>query len=159
MHTAPAVHLSLEADTPWRVGLCLLCAAAAATPVIWLVLWLQPAPGGALAGGAVAACVTAALLWRGADHGAAALAWDGTQWWLQGQGGAQPRAGRVQLMIDFGAWVLLRFMPAPAAQPGTRACWLALSQARHRPHWHALRCALHAVSSTRAAAADVPRRG
>jgi hypothetical protein len=159
MHTAPAVHLSLEADTPWRVGLCLLCATAAATPAAWLALWLQAPPLGALGVAALAALPALVLPWRRAVPDAAALAWDGAQWWLYPRGQAQPQAGRVRLMMDLGLWLLLRFAPLPApapAVPGVR--WLALSQSRHGSHWHALRCALHAPEST-APAADAPRRG
>ena len=161
MRTAPAVHLSLEADTPWRVGLCLLCAAAAAAPLAWSMLWLRMPPGAALGGGVAVALGTAGMLWQRLDHGTVALAWDGAQWWLQGRGDVQPHAGRMQLMIDLGTWVLLRFMPAPApaAQPGARGHWLALSQTRHRPHWHALRCALHGASPADGVAGDTPRRG
>ena len=155
MRTAPAVHLSLEADTPWRVGLCLLCAAAVATPAAWLALWLKVPPLPALGAAALAALPALVLPWRRAVPNACALAWDGAQWWLHPRGAGQPRPGRVQLMLDLGLWLLLRFTPLPAP-PASGARWLALSQSRHAPHWHALRCALHAPPTTESAA-QAPR--
>jgi hypothetical protein len=137
MRTAPAVHLSLEADTPWRAGLCLLGAAAAASLLLWLALWAHTPLLVALGAAAAAALTRAVLLWR------------------RGGGDAEPRAGQVQLMVDLGAWLLLRFHPAQ----GAREHWVALSQARHRPHWHALRCALHARADVQGGAAGVPRQG
>jgi hypothetical protein len=153
MRTAPAVHLSLEADTSWRVGLCLLGAAAAASPLMWLALWLLVPPLAALGVAAAVALLVAGLLWRRSGVSARALAWDGAQWWLLARDESAPRAGRVQLMIDLGAWLLLRFR---AARGDARGHWLALSQARHRPHWHALRCALYAHGVAANAAAGVP---
>jgi hypothetical protein len=142
MRTAPAVHLSLKADTPWRVGLCLLCAVAAAVPAAWAALWLHAPPLGALGAAAAAALPAAVLPWRRVVSDATVLAWDGAQWRLSLRSLAQPVEGRAQLMIDLGPWLLLRFTPVDA---GLHGRWLALSQSRYRPHWHALRCALHAV--------------
>lgn len=152
MRTAPAVHLSLEADTSWRVGLCLLSAAAVASPLMWLALWLQAPPLAALGAAVPGALLVAGLLWRRSGVAARALAWDGAQWWLLARGESAPRAGRVQLMIDLGAWLLLRFRAVQSARGDARGHWLALSQAHHRPHWHALRCALYAHGAAKAAA-------
>jgi hypothetical protein len=154
MRTAPAVHLSLEADTPWRVGLCLLGAAAAASLLLWLALWSHTPLLVALGAAAVAALTGAVLLWRRGGGDAVTLAWDGAQWWLRRRGEAEPRAGQMQLMVDLGAWLLLCFHPVQ----GACAHWVALSQARYRPHWHALRCALHARADVQGGAAGAPRQ-
>ncbi|WP_157263693.1 hypothetical protein [Azohydromonas aeria] len=161
MRTAPAVHLTLEADTPWRVGLCLLGAAAAAVPVLGLALRLELAPAWAFGAAAAAALAGGAWPWRRRAPQAAALAWDGAQWqlWLRGQ--ARPCAGRAQLMIDLGPWLLLRLCPTPSGAPrAARGHWLALSRSRHAAHWHALRCALHArPPAAEGAATGAPRQG
>jgi hypothetical protein len=155
MRTAPAVHLPLEADTPWRVGLCLLFALTAATLAAWAASWLRASPLLTL-GAALGAALPAGMLpWRSLPAGATALAWDGTQWQLHLRDPVQTVQGRAQLMIDLGTWLLLRFVPADAA---LRVCWLALSRSRHGPHWHALRCALHAAVPSDAAS-DGPQRG
>ncbi|WP_298231525.1 hypothetical protein [uncultured Azohydromonas sp.] len=120
---------------------------------MWLALWLQAPPLAALGAAVVVALLMAGLLWRRSGVAACALTWDGAQWWLLARGESAPRAGRVQLMIDLGAWLLLRFR---AVQGDARGHWLALSQARHCPHWHALRCALYAHGAAANAAAGVP---
>ncbi len=66
---------------------------------------------------------------------------DADQWQLV-QGSKGPAmAGEVQIALDFGAWLLLRFVPDTA---GGRSRWLAVQRRGLEPHWHALRCAVYA---------------
>ena len=87
------------------------------------------------------AAVTAAWVWRSVRRngaGAGALAWDGAVWhWAAPS--AQPLAGELRVMIDLGAWMLLRFAPH---ESGRRAAWLPVSRRQAGPAWSQWRATL-----------------
>jgi hypothetical protein len=78
------------------------------------------------------------------------LDWDGSCWRLQAPG-SDERRGSVVLMLDLGAWMLVRFR-ATDAQPWRGAVWLPLSRRVAADAWSALRVALYAPQPARPAA-------
>jgi len=68
------------------------------------------------------------------------LRWDGQDWLLvSGAGDRLQRRGDVELMLDLGPWMLVRFLP----QAGMgRTAWLSLTAGADRARWAALRGAL-----------------
>jgi hypothetical protein len=139
MRAAPAVQATLSPDRGW-----LACARGlAALALAGLAAWAAQGLGGpgwatalAAAGAALAGLLAGARL-VGAHTGT--LRWDGAAWSWQPLGAAQPLAGRIEVMIDLGPWMLLRLQSVEA---GT--LWLPLAQSACGPAWRALRSALHA---------------
>jgi hypothetical protein len=121
-----------------RFGIIACHALAGGSLVGWLPSSLLDL---AMSPGATAITVGAAAL-AGSLIGAAAgakawtppvgpLRWNGREWSLAGQ------TGQVEVRIDAGPWMLLRFR---SADSGT--VWFTLDSRTHADAWHALRIAL-----------------
>ena len=137
MRTAPPVDAPVSAGRAERCLSAALYALAAASAAIGIGSALELEPGWlpTLLAAAVAACCGAAS-WR-APRGR--LRWDGRGWLLVGVAGeAQPLA-RLQLQLDLGRWVLLRWQGTGRARP----VWASL-RAADAADWHGLRVALAA---------------
>lgn len=137
----PAFSLGVVSGAAWRAGLLALLLLTATVAAAWLVE-LRAAELG------VAALVGLSVLLLGLTTAAltllhtrpATLRWDGRQFAL----GEPPLDGKVDVCLDVGGWLLLRFRPAGSRHPWT-AAWLPVSAAGcDASQWHALRCALHA---------------
>ena len=123
-----------------------------------LAAWLLASPLGELAwvrvGVAVAAIATVALaasLWR---QSAVRLRWDGLAWTVAAAAGSGPEEpGRMELAIDLGSFLLLRFRPAGRSGP-TAVRWSPVGRAGLEREWHAFRCAVHSPQPAPAAAAE-----
>jgi hypothetical protein len=134
MRAAPPVSVRCTGGPGWRAVQTALPALAAGVVAFWLMTHAEAAPAFAGALAAIAALCAAALAWRGSRAAAQMLAWDGQHWTLDGQ------PGRLDLMIDFDAWLLLRLRP----EAGIRLRWAAVTAGEAGPAWHGLRAALHA---------------
>jgi hypothetical protein len=141
MRAAPAFQISLDRFGVWRAGIFCLTSLGILSMALWLagrerVLWID--------GLTLVAAIPLLFLARSlARVPAVDLRWDGQVWGLRAQG--QPvdleKAGHLQVVIDLGPWMLLRFI---ADEPRMRPTWLPVQALGIRPHWHALRCAVHA---------------
>jgi hypothetical protein len=151
MHGAPPVALVCEGGAVWRGVQAGLPALAAAALAAWaaghggLGLWAQAILA------LVAAAPAAILAWHAAAPKPRTLAWDGEHWRLGPAGGA----GRVDLMIDLGGWLLLRFSADGA---GAATAWLAVSGTAAGASLHGLRLALQARAPAAHAGIDSPER-
>jgi hypothetical protein len=130
----PAFSIGAAPRAGWGTGVCTLALLAAGGCAVWLA-----ASGGAvpswLAVAALVATVPALTLLRLPPT---LLHWDGTRFRSDGAGGA------LDVAIDLGPWMLLRWRPAGTLRPWA-ARWLPVSVRAAGPAgWHALRCALHA---------------
>ena len=127
----------------WRVGSLALAAIVWAALAAWW--WAHPTPApawvGVVAGIGMLAAAAAALPLRSARP--FLLRRNAVQWQLSFVDGARRPAmpGELQVALDLGAWLLLRFIPEAA---GGRARWLAVQRRGLEPQWHALRCAIYA---------------
>jgi len=132
----------------------------------WLATRSEPTPPLGLAawiGALLAVPALAASLMR---VPAVTLRWDGQQWWLarltrssRAAAAAQIEAvaGEVEVALDFGAWMLLRFRPASGVHREGSARWLPVQRRGLESHWHALRCAVYSPRPAPAReAADQP---
>lgn len=159
MSAAPPVRIHLVPD-PLGRGFALVCTSlAAANLTPWCLSW-----AGASADlsavtvtlATAAATVAAAFCWRllaRRVNEAGALTWDGSVWQWAPEA-ENPWQGQVQVMIDLGPWLLLRFR---ATAPARRECWLAISRRTSAGQWPAWRAALYAVGEdTRLRAAIGP---
>jgi len=143
MHTAPPVRMSLAPDRAWLAARCLIAGAAGANVAAWVSAHAQASQAvvaTAVLGAAALATAFAAWALRPADGLADVLAWDGAVWqWSRGD--SPPVPGDLRVMIDLGAWILLRFSPSV---PARRMVWRAVSRRRAGANWRAWRAALHA---------------
>jgi hypothetical protein len=141
MHAAPPVRMSLAPEARWH-GFVALCAGlAAANGSAWIVAMLY---GQALTvivvAGLAAGLAMAGATWtlRRGGAGSGVLNWDGAAWsWAPGP--TQPVVGEPRVVIDLGAWMLLRFTPI---EPQSHARWLALSRRQAAAAWPLWRAAL-----------------
>ena len=158
MRTPPPVEYTSTLGRAWRAVLALLVGASVAVPLAWGLPYLAAHWGSrqpdALLDGLADPLVQAALaLWavamllaacwlerRRRAAGERTLRWDGQDWVLKSQaGGHAEQRGDVQLMLDLGPWMLVRFLPSFG---GGAATWLPLAAGLDLARWAALRGAL-----------------
>ena len=146
MHAAPPVRIRVVTDRLAQ-GFALSCdCMAAASLTAWALSWTGASAWPsrwAVVLAAVIAVIAAALGWfvlRRRSDVAGLLTWDGACWQWAPAAGA-PRQGTVQVMIDLGPWLLLRFSPGIAPVAGV---WLAISSRAAAGQWSAWRATLYA---------------
>lgn len=139
MRAAPAVAVDVKPSAHWRAALLVLAGTSCASTAVWASQ--RGGPAAALVFGVVAALALAVLrpAWRMPVH---RLRWDGQGWWLAAVP-ATEAPGELHVALDLGAWLLLRFRPAPQAAGARRGRWLPLQRRGLEADWHALRCALY----------------
>lgn len=142
MDSAPAVEVCAGSDATSRSAVVAMLAAVTAMLIAWTLAWAgmsTPLQAVAAVAGACASAVACARVWPGRCDATALLRWDGRGWqWVDGSD-VPPVDGVLAVALDLDAWVLLCFDGADEQRR-----WLAVSRARHRARWHALRCAMHA---------------
>jgi hypothetical protein len=144
MRGSPPCAVTLRRFGAWRCAVAVVAAAALASLVAWVLL----APPGRLAGVrvaiALAGAATFALALSLLRVAAGTLRWDGSAWTFADSARPQaaPIAGELEVAIDLGSFLLLRFTPHDA--PGRRAVrWLPAARRGLEREWHAFRCALY----------------
>jgi len=136
MHAAPPVRMVLGPEPAWAAFGAACVACAAANLAGWMALMLDSSVAVAAAWAVLAAGLATYRAWRVVPM-RGSLAWDGAVWhWAPQESAASP--GDLQVMIDLGPWMLLRF--APHAQP-RRAAWLAVSSRQGGAQWPSWRSA------------------
>ena len=145
MRAAAACQFTLTRFGAWHGAV----AALTACVVLTLLLWYLGRPESFPLWGAVMLGLTAvAALGLGASllhHRVVDLRWDGVQWHLRDAGSTvgEHRAGTLSVMVDLGAWMLLRFRADRAGVRGAASSWLPAQRRGLEPQWHALRCAVY----------------
>lgn len=143
MHAPPPVRMVLVPSDAWHGFISLCTGIAAGNLVAWVAQWVQIAPLRLAAASLVAVLVTMLLslaVLRRHDRGTGELLWDGAGW-LWTTVNAPAVSGDAQVMVDLGAWVLLRWVPVES--PG-HAVWLVASRRSAGAIWPAARAALYA---------------
>ena len=147
MRGCPPCELTIGRSRIWRTTLCLIATLTSAV----LVAWLVTAPQGELsavragiAGAVLAIVMLAASLLRPVRG---RLRFTGAQWTLaphgQKVGPGETIAGRLEVHLDFGSFMLLRFVPHLRGPGCTRSCWIPVGKSSAMGDWHALRCAAY----------------
>ena len=146
MHAAPPVRMSLAADPGWHAFIAGCAGAAAANLAAWIASQSQPSVAATAGVALTSATLAAALTWRALlrwNVGSGVLAWDGADWqWSPRHGqtdNSQPASGKLRVMIDLGAWILLRFAPGTSSQAGV---WLTVSRRQAGASWPLWRAVL-----------------
>jgi hypothetical protein len=167
MHPPPAFQFVVDRFGAWRAGVLALVLAAAASMIAWLAARDEAPPPAALAAWALGLFAVAALAASLLRMPAAALRWDASQWWLARPVPGARRfdetaaaAGEIEVALDLGGWMLLRFRPSPAVSAASsgapRAQWIAVQRRGLEAHWHALRCAVYSPRPAPARDAEGP---
>jgi hypothetical protein len=107
-----------------------LPALSAAVAMFWLALWLTLPLPHLLA--ALASVLAAAMAWLGSRPRPVHLQWNGEHWAADGH------AGEVDVLLDLGPWMLLRFRP-----PDARPRWLPVPRREAGASEQGLRAALY----------------
>jgi hypothetical protein len=131
VRTAPPVSVRCSGGAAWhasRAGLPALAAGA-------LAAWALGHAGWPAFPAVAVVLVAAAVAWRPAQPSPVSLAWDGARWQADGMPGA------LSVMIDAGAFLLLRLQPE-GRREGSR--WIAVTAREAGPAMHALRAAAYA---------------
>ena len=129
MRAAPAVTVRCTGGWPWRLVQAVLPALAVASSAAWGLFHFE-AP---LAPAIAASFAAGAFAWWRAAPCACQLRWDAQVW------SVDESRGRLQLMLDLGPALLLRFQP----EKKRRARWVAVTATDAAGAWHALRAAVY----------------
>ena len=105
--------------------------------------------------GIVLVLASAGFCWQLLYTPTTSLRWDGSFWHLgpPGTEGDEPAAGQVDVAVDLGAWMLLRFT-RETSTPGRSVTWLPTQRWGLEAQWHALRCAVYSPRPAPDAAQD-----
>ena len=145
MRASPPIEISLNRYGWWHAAVATLASVTAAAVAAWALTVSNQRNGWEIA--LVIACAALAIALGASTAGTspAVLRWDGQAWRLSQGAGAGVRVleGTLQVSIDLGPWMLLRFV---AASPDRRRIivWLPVQRPGLEAGWHALRCAVHA---------------
>ena len=147
MHVAPPVRMTLAPDAAWTGFVSVVAALAGANIGAWVAMQFE-APT-VLVTVLACACAAAVLLVIGhrPRSNTGVLAWDGSAWYWSG-GDMLVQPGRVEVMVDLGARMLVRLV---LPRPSRRAHWLVISRRQALGAWSLWRTALR---SRPAVAAD-----
>jgi hypothetical protein len=158
MRAPPPVEFTSALGRAWRAALSVLVGGCVAVPIAWVLPYiaahrdsrrpdgLLDALGDPLVQALIAAWVAAtavAAFWLAHRRSAArerTLRWDGQDWLLAADAHGRPgQRGDAALMLDLGAWMLVRFLPHAGMGSAT---WLPLTVGLDLARWAALRGAL-----------------
>jgi hypothetical protein len=149
MRASPAFQLTIRRFGVWRAAIAVLLLAAVTSLFAFAFAKGDSAPAALRAMGlaaSVAIVLAGATLMRCQP---VSLRWD-TQRWNLGPAssvGEEPWPGRLEVAIDLGAWMLLRFEHDFTPELGRtgRTRWLPVQRRGLEPAWHALRCAVYSA--------------
>jgi hypothetical protein len=145
MRASPPIEISLNRYGWWHAAVAALVGATAAAVSAWVLTAAGQRSGWQVA--MVVACASIAILLAAstARTSPVALRWDGTTWRVTQGAGATARVleGALQVSLDLGPWMLLRFSAASRGHVPT-VVWLPVQRRGLEASWHALRCAVHA---------------
>jgi len=166
MRASPAFQCVLNRFGEWRAAIAVLAGAGIVVLLVWLATRSEPVPTLGLAAWAGAMLAVPALAASLTRVPPVSLHWDGQQWWLarparssRAAAAAQidAAAGEIDVALDFGDWMLLRFRPISAVRRERSPRWLPVQRRGLEAHWHTLRCAVYSPRPAPAReAADQP---
>ncbi len=143
MRAAPALAVEVGVSLAWRLAQSWLWASAFGA----LCAWILARAGHAASLGLLAVVVSGLVAWKILRDAAAALAWDGQQWLLDG------KPVHVTVALDLDRWLLLRLQGADDA---ARVRWMPATAAQVGTRWHGLRAALYSRAPESPLAATPP---
>ena len=142
MHASPPFQMTVHRYGVWRVAAVFLVSSATAVVGAWLVHSRVTNVMWAALGLLMLASV--AVLTHALRLPPTSVRWDSQRWHLgpSTTAGHEPETGRLLVAMDFGAWMLLRFVP-DGATVLRRGTWLPVQRRGHEAAWHALCCTVY----------------
>lgn len=156
MRPAPACQVSLQRFGVWRAAVLSLSALGIASIAGWMFTRDRPVDtllilAAALSASCIAALGASLVHRLRATH----LRWDGLAWHL-GPISDAATPGELQVAIDLGPWMLLRFSASlPDSCARARTLWLPVQRRGLEGEWHALRCAVYSPRLAHGDDADI----
>ena len=142
MRASPPIEVRLHHDAQWRGFVLAVVLSSCAVVATWVLtaeadLALKASVG-------VAALIASVAAFPLALRSDRTLHWTGQRWQLTDAGRDRGRAqdGEVDVALDLGSWMLLRFI-ASGIGPSV-VIWLPVPRRGLEAGWHGLRCALYA---------------
>lgn len=144
MHAPLPFQMTVRHFGVWRAACAVLCTAAVGMTALWAHAAAAAFPAWLMLSVLVVVGASVALLLHAWRLQPTSLRWDGQLWHLgpAETAGHEPWAGRLEVSLDLGSWLLLRFVPEPGAA-SRRNVWLPVQRAAHDVHWHALRATVY----------------
>ena len=148
MRAAPPVQILLCRFGIWRIAVSGIATTACLASGLWLAQ-RSPAPSVAiLTATGASVLIAACICWQLLRMQPTSLRWDGEAWHVGPPEtlGNEPVAGDVEVAIDLGMWMLLRFAREGSISRRS-VTWLPIQRWGLEAQWHALRCAVYSPRS------------
>jgi len=147
MHAPAEFQLTVSRFGAWRGGLAMSGLLVWSCAIAWWTT-TDRSLSSAACGFLLLACVAAtASLMSLARLPVFVLRWDGGQWHL-GWATGEPSAGSLQVAIDGGHWLLLKFVPDRKVHRWPASRWLPVQRPGLEHDWHRLRSTLFTARPT-----------
>lgn len=160
MQAAPAVRVIIERFGMWNAAVGLAAALSVLVSTAWFAT--RTAGGPAWQPALVALSLGVALigLWKAVQRRPLSLRWDTQAWYVAraSDGSSERGPAQLRVMIDTGAWLLLKLSLATASGAGSHR-WIPVQRHGIEAEWHALRCAVGASRRHRASSQAIDLRG
>jgi hypothetical protein len=148
MRGPAAFQIALRKFSIWRAAVVVIVFGVMAVITAWAT---HPGRVQNLTGTLVVIAIGAAALWLASRLWwvlPVTLGWDGEGWHLAPTDSPadEPETGWLEVHLDLGAWMLLRFVPEPRSHRA-RSRWLPAQRDECAHEWHALRSALYSTRS------------
>jgi hypothetical protein len=150
MRASPAFQITVCHFGAWRSAIAVLLLCAVSTLAAFALADGESAPPLVRS---VALLASAAVVLAGSGLmrcRPVSLRWD-THCWNLGPGssvGEEPWPGRLEVTLDLGAWMLLRFEHEVTAGR-RRSSWVPVQRRGMESAWHGFRCAVYSARSAR----------
>jgi len=148
MRASPTFQITIRRFGVWRCAIALVLLASVSSLVAFALAEGESTYVGirvmALAASAAIVLAGATLMRRQAFS----LRWDAQRWNLgpASSVGEEPWPGQLEVSLDLGVWMLLRF-EQDLATGGRRTHWIPVQRHGIESAWHALRCAVYSARS------------
>ncbi|MEP7301993.1 MAG: hypothetical protein ABI699_10730 [Caldimonas sp.] len=158
MRGSPCCAVTVARFEAWRGAIFLVAAASLASLAVWLATSALSDGAWTRAAIAMAAAVVVALSVSLLRRPALVLRWNGFEWSVQaaGPGAPPPASGQMEVALDLGSFLLLRFV-AQAGANRAAPRWIPVGRRGLEREWHAFRCAVYSPRPAAGPSAADPR--
>ena len=141
MHAPPPFQITVRRFGVWQAVCAGLATISWGLTAVWAASARHTHPEWLAIALLLLTIATSGLCLRAWRLAPTSLRWDGQLWHIgpQDTTGQEPLAGRVDVTVDLGAWILLRFK----AEGSRRGHWLPVQRRGHELAWHALRATVY----------------
>jgi hypothetical protein len=144
MRASAPFHVTIRSFGCWRAVVGVLLAGSIACMVAFALATGESAPAAFRIAGFSASFGIVVMGFDLLKCTPVSLRWDSQRWHVgaESTAGEEPDSGSVDVCLDFGNWMLLRF-EHEVTIGRARSRWLPVQRRGMEAHWHALRCAVY----------------